>query len=152
MMLQWPGEKTAGGKEMYCSNCGTQNQEGNAFCAKCGAGLNQPASPSGTPAQPAAPGLPQAQRTSGMATASLILGIASFFLNILLIPSILAIVFGIMARNQIKRDPGLGGAGMAKAGLICGIIAAVLWILFIILYFIFIVWAITTSSYAPVWA
>jgi hypothetical protein len=135
---------------MYCSNCGTQNQEGNAFCAKCGTGLNQAATPGGAPVQPAATGLPPAQRTSGMATASLILGIASFFLNILLIPSILAIVFGVMALNQIRRDPGLGGAGMAKAGIICGIVAAVLWILFIVLYFVFMVWAITTSSYAPV--
>jgi hypothetical protein len=34
----------------------------------------------------------------------------------------LAIIFGVMALSDIKRDPGLGGRGMAQAGLITGII------------------------------
>jgi hypothetical protein len=135
--------------EMYCSNCGTQNPELNSVCVKCGAGLNQAIGAGPAPTQPSVTAASPTQRTSGMATASLILGIASFFLNILLIPSILAIVFGVMARNQIKRDPGLGGAVMAKAGLICGIVAAVLWVVFILLYMVFIVWTIMTYGYTP---
>jgi hypothetical protein len=37
-----------------------------------------------------------------------------------LIPSILAIVFGHSARNDIEARPGLGGAGMATAGIVLG--------------------------------
>ena len=55
-----------------------------------------------------------AQRTSGYAIASLILGIAGFFV-FPIVPSILAIVFGRKARTELSRDPTLdvlaGGRG-----------------------------------------
>jgi hypothetical protein len=55
------------------------------------------------------------QRTNGMAIASMVLGI----LWIYWIGSILALIFGYMARNQI-RERGEGGAGMATAGIVLG--------------------------------
>jgi Domain of unknown function (DUF4190) len=66
--------------------------------------------PAGYPAYPWAP-----QRTNGMAVASMVLGI----LWIYWIGSILALVFGYIARSQI-RERGEGGSGMAVAGIVLG--------------------------------
>ncbi|MBA2568842.1 MAG: DUF4190 domain-containing protein [Actinobacteria bacterium] len=60
-----------------------------------------------------------AQRTSGYAIASLILGIAGFFV-FPLVPSILAVVFGKKAREELRRDPALGGEGLATGGIVLG--------------------------------
>ena len=60
-----------------------------------------------------------AQRTSGYAIASLILGIAGFFV-FPIVPSILAIVFGQKAREEFRRDSTAGGDGLATAGIVLG--------------------------------
>jgi mannose/fructose/N-acetylgalactosamine-specific phosphotransferase system component IIC len=60
-----------------------------------------------------------AQRTSGYAIASLILGIAGFFV-FPIVPSILAVVFGQKAREELRRDPAVGGEGLATAGIVLG--------------------------------
>ena len=60
-----------------------------------------------------------AQRTSGYAIASLILGIAGFVV-FPIVPSILAIVFGRKAQTELRRDPTLGGDGLATAGIVLG--------------------------------
>ncbi|MEU7471806.1 DUF4190 domain-containing protein [Streptomyces sp. NPDC044984] len=66
-------------------------------------------------------------RTNGLAIASLCCGIIGlFFLNIVLGP--LAIVFGAVARRQA----GGNGTGMAKAGIILGIVDVVLWLVLLI--------------------
>lgn len=61
--------------------------------------------------------------TSGMAIASLILGISG--LTILpFFASIAAIIIGVMARNEIRQRPDeLGGDGLAVAGIVMGWIA-----------------------------
>jgi hypothetical protein len=59
------------------------------------------------------------QRTSGYAVASLVLGIAGFFV-IPLIPSILAVVFGQKAKDEIRANPGISGEGLATAGVVLG--------------------------------
>ncbi|MEW2076365.1 DUF4190 domain-containing protein [Streptomyces sp. NPDC012403] len=67
-------------------------------------------------------------RTNGLAIASLCCGIIGlFFLNIVLGP--LAIVFGAVARRQAAAG---NGAGMAKAGIVLGIVDVVLWIVLLI--------------------
>jgi Domain of unknown function (DUF4190)/DUF1707 SHOCT-like domain len=68
---------------------------------------------SGVPARYAAP----ADHTNGLAVASLACGIAQFFVP--LPAAILAIVFGHVARGQIRRT-GERGAGLAMAGLVLG--------------------------------
>jgi hypothetical protein len=81
-----------------------------------GYGYQQPGAPGqwyGPP--PGYPQYPPPQRTNGMAIASLVLGI----LWIYWIGSILALVFGYVARNQIKQR-GEAGSGMALAGIILG--------------------------------
>jgi hypothetical protein len=60
-----------------------------------------------------------AQRTSGYAIASLILGIAGFFV-FPIVPSLLAVVFGQKAREELRRDPTLGGDGLATGGIVLG--------------------------------
>lgn len=63
-------------------------------------------------------------RTHGLAIASLCCGIIGLFiLNIVLGP--LAIVFGAVALRQAAVK---NGAGMAKAGVILGIVDVVLWL------------------------
>jgi hypothetical protein len=65
---------------------------------------------------------------NGMAIASLLLGALGWpFCGI---GSVLAIVFGFIARDQIRRSNGYqSGAGMAVAGIILGFIGASFWIL-----------------------
>jgi hypothetical protein len=56
-----------------------------------------------------------AQRTNGLAIASMVLGILWLYW----IGSILALVFGYIAKNQI-RERGEAGGGMATAGIVLG--------------------------------
>jgi hypothetical protein len=58
--------------------------------------------------------------TNGLATASLIFGIISFFLCPL-VGSITAVICGHVAHSQIRRT-GESGSGMATAGLVLGYI------------------------------
>ncbi|WP_260857197.1 DUF4190 domain-containing protein [Microbacterium sp. 1.5R] len=72
-----------------------------------------------------APIYPASRPTSGLAITSLICGIAGivlFWAVIPLIASIIAVITGHMALRQTKRDPSIGGRGMAFAGLIMGYI------------------------------
>ena len=80
--------------------------------------------PPAAPLQPAAPAYPQ--KTSGLAVASLILGIISLMgAAVLIVPMILAIVFGHVSLSKIRRDPRLGGSGIAIAGLVMGYVSIV---------------------------
>lgn len=66
-------------------------------------------------------------RRSGLAIASLIFGILAVLTvcNFFLIPSLVAIVTGLVARSQIGRSGGaLSGAGMATAGIVLGVLGA----------------------------
>lgn len=65
-------------------------------------------------------GQPAIPQTSGFAIASLICGIAGWFL-FFFIGGILAVVFGHMARREIRRSQGWKrGDGLALSGLIIG--------------------------------
>lgn len=55
--------------------------------------------------------------TNGLAIASMVLGIVWIYW----IGSVLALIFGLIARKQI-RERGQGGDGMAIAGIVLGII------------------------------
>lgn len=58
-------------------------------------------------------------KTNGFAVASLVLGIVWVYW----IGSILAVIFGFVALNQIKQSNGAqGGRGMAIAGLVLGFV------------------------------
>ena len=69
------------------------------------------------PGQPAYPPFPVQTKTNGFAIASLVLGIVWIYW----IGSILALVFGYIAKGQIDRSGGReSGRGMAVAGIVLG--------------------------------
>ncbi|MDY7040568.1 MAG: DUF4190 domain-containing protein [Chloroflexota bacterium] len=123
---------------MICSNCGVENPEERDFCQSCGAplaesfpGPTSPSSPSPIHAAPAAPA------TSGLAIASLIIGIVGWFL-LPIVGNVLAIIFGHMAKNEIARSGGhLTGEALATVGLILGYIGVGVWALSILAFMVF---------------
>jgi len=68
-------------------------------------------------------------RTSGLAVASLVLGIIWLYW----VGSVLAIVFGVVAMSQIKNSQGtMTGRGMAIAGLVLGLVGAAMLLLVVL--------------------
>ncbi|QHC66522.1 DUF4190 domain-containing protein [Rathayibacter oskolensis] len=86
-----------------------------------------PSAPDQPAQQPELYAYPSAPSSSAgrnpMAIASLVLGIISILINPLLVPSILAIVFGV--RGRAAAESLGGGRGLATAGLITGIVGIV---------------------------
>lgn len=126
---------------MYCTKCGERNSDDSKFCKKCGAALVQEAiTPQSTQEQqpPVIQQVYQTTRTSGLAVASLVLGIIGFFFAPL---SILAVIFGGVAVSQTGKDSNLGGRGMAIAGLVLGTVIVVLWII------AFVIWGAALSIF-----
>jgi threonine/homoserine/homoserine lactone efflux protein len=78
---------------------------------------------------PAPPTVAASSRTSGLAIASLVLGIVWVYW----IGSILAVIFAHIALRNMKRDPSVGGKGMAIAGLVLGYVGVgILALLFLV--------------------
>lgn len=89
--------------------------------------------PSGPPIYPAPPPnyqYVQVGRTSGLAIASMVLGI----LWVYWIGSILAVIFGHIALSQIRRDETVRGRGMAIAGVVLGYVGIGLFVLGIVVF------------------
>ena len=84
-----------------------------------------------------------AGETSGKAIASLVLGIGGFVIFPVVL-SILAIVFGRSAKREIAERPGLGGAGLATAGIVLGWVGVALTVVAVL--FILLVVVASTSS------
>ena len=102
--------------------------------------MNEPPAQPPQPPPPQQPGQiqppsggPHTQRTNGMAIAALIAGILG--VTILFgVAAVFALVFGYVARGQIRRSQGLeGGAGMAMAGIVLGWIGTIISILAVVL-------------------
>lgn len=107
-------------------------------------GTQPPTPPAPPPAPPPSSGPPPASgpqttgygyqtspKTNGLAIASLVLGIAGLVFYACGVASILAVVFGFIARNQIDRSGETqGGRGMAIAGIIMGWIGIALLVIF----------------------
>ncbi len=125
----------------FCQNCGAVVPPDHPFCSQCGRSVGE-----GTPPAAAAPPPPQAPvapppygsvpppaypfygpaaphaRTEGLAVASLVISIASFFLCPF-IGSVVAIILGYVARDRIKAAAGaLEGDSLAHAGIIIGFV------------------------------
>jgi hypothetical protein len=93
-------------------------------------GYPQPSYQPGVPGWPGGPGY-AGPKTNGFAIAALVCGIAQFF-GIWLLGTIPAIVFGHLARKQIRQRNDQG-AGLALAGLILGYVGIVLTVIVVIL-------------------
>lgn len=94
---------------------------------------------------------PQSAPNSGMAIASLILGIVSFpmiFACFLGIPAgIVGAILGHVSLKKIRQSGGtIGGEGLAKGGIICGWIGAGLGLLILMAYIVFFVFAISQEG------
>jgi type IV pilus assembly protein PilA len=122
---------------MFCTNCGKEIPEGAQTCPHCnqpvaasapaglapGAGTGQPAAPT-----PPIPQVTPGARFSGMAIASMILGILGVitfgWLGIL---GLVGLILGIVAVRKINRAPEpIRGKGMAIAGIATGAVSTFL--------------------------
>ncbi|MBF5041843.1 DUF4190 domain-containing protein [Aggregicoccus sp. 17bor-14] len=103
-----------------CPTCGAALSADARFCPACGTAV----SPGAPPPAAATTGVPlpgnaaprtSAPRTSTMAIVALVLAsIPACLLNVV------GIVLGVVALNEIKRQPALQGRGLAKAAIIVG--------------------------------
>ena len=121
---------------MFCPKCGAANNDGVRFCSACG---NELAAPQQAPVQQAPvqqapvqpmPGAPMptpATPGKGLAIASMVLGIVSFFC-FGIICGILAIVLGGVAKSKGCKS------GMATAGIVCGVVGLALYIITLIFF------------------
>jgi hypothetical protein len=108
---------------------------GAGFCSNCGARVGGARTSAGVYAS--------AGETSGKAIASLVLGIGGFVIFPVEL-SILAIVFGRSAKREIAERPGLGGAGLATAGIVLGWVGVALTVVAVL--FILLVVVASTST------
>jgi len=100
---------------MYCSKCGVQNSDGSTHCVSCGSILIDGASEQAVEVQ-TPPAMVVEPKTSGLAIASLVMGILSIFCSIFM--AIPAIICGIIALVKISKSNGqLKGNGFAIAGI-----------------------------------
>lgn len=132
---------------MVCKNCGFDNNDQSKFCVSCGTVLEQPIEETveqpveqPTYEQPQQPNYQQSYNQQqyngynpyapqqytvpgkGFAIAAMVLGIVSF-LCAPIITGVLGIVFGGIAKSKGYRG------GMATAGIVCGILGLVGWVL-----------------------
>lgn len=70
-----------------------------------------------------------------MAVAALVCGIVGAVLSFTviggLVLGVLAIIFGVIGRNRVKSDPAVPHKGLATAGLVLGIVAVLLTLLWV---------------------
>jgi DNA-directed RNA polymerase subunit RPC12/RpoP len=108
--------RSDGGQTIECPRCQSMSPITANNCKSCG----MPFTMEGTT-------LEAAGTSNGFCVASLVLGIIGLPTSCLVIPSLLAIVFGIIGYNQVAESGTESpGKGMAIAGVICGAIGAVL--------------------------
>lgn len=81
---------------------------------------------------------PPAPPTNGLAIASLVLSLLGLVNVLPLLGTVLGLIFGYSARNQIAQRRGTqGGEGLAKAGIIIGWVTVGIWALSICVVIIF---------------
>jgi hypothetical protein len=110
-----------------CQHCGWPTPAAEPVCRNCGtdARLGAAAPPGPGPFAPVA-----RASTNGLAIASLVLGILWLYW----IGSVLALIFGYVARQQIAQRQGMqDGRGMATAGIVLGWIGVGFLVLFLLL-------------------
>jgi len=102
-------------------------------------GYNPPPQPYGQPGQQPPPGYQQFgnqpvgnQRTNGMSVASLVLSLVNIIpcFWAFPLPALLGVIFGFVGKNQIAKDAGQKGRGLAIAGLAVGVVFLIVGVIF----------------------
>ena len=74
-----------------------------------------------------------AAKTNGLAIAATVLGIVAVLSAWVLLPAVLALVFGLVSHSQIQRSGGAqGGRGLAITGIVLGavgLLVGMVWLL-----------------------
>jgi DNA-directed RNA polymerase subunit RPC12/RpoP len=104
-----------GTRAIQCSRCGGLSSITSNNCRPCG----MPFTMEGTT-------LEAAGGSNGFAVASLVLGIIGLLSFCLVIPPVLALIFGVVGWNQLNKSGASGGKGMAVAGIVLGTIGCLL--------------------------
>jgi DNA-directed RNA polymerase subunit RPC12/RpoP len=105
-----------GEQSIECPRCRSLSSISSNNCKSCG----MPFTMEGTT-------LEAAGTSNGFCVASLVLGIIGLPASCVVVPSILAVIFGIIGYNQVSRSGAeSAGKGMAIAGMICGGIGTLL--------------------------
>jgi DNA-directed RNA polymerase subunit RPC12/RpoP len=108
-----------GKQTIKCPRCGGLSPITANNCKGCG----MPFTMEGTT-------LEAAGTSNGFCVASLVLGIIGLPAACVILPSVLAIIFGVIGLNQVsKGGEGGGGRGMAIAGIVCGAIGGLIGIM-----------------------
>jgi DNA-directed RNA polymerase subunit RPC12/RpoP len=108
-----------GKQTIKCPRCGGLSPITANNCKGCG----MPFTMEGTT-------LEAAGTSNGFCVASLVLGIIGLPAACVILPSVLAIIFGVIGLNQVsKGTEGGGGRGMAIAGIVCGAIGGLIGIM-----------------------
>lgn len=111
-ILRQPDGKQA----IRCSRCGGVSPITSNNCRSCG----MPFTMEGTT-------LEAAGGSNGFAVASLVLGIIGLFTACVVIPPLLALIFGVIGYRQISKSSTTGGGrGMAITGMVLGAIGLAL--------------------------
>lgn len=77
---------------------------------------------------------PPQSKPSGMAIASLVLGIIAVPMFCFVLPSLLAVVFGAVGIRQCGKNPVYSGKGMAIAGLVLGLLTLLGFVLLLLAF------------------
>lgn len=109
---------------MYCPSCGTQMIEGAMTCSGCG--WSETRSSSSIDLDPTMRMLLPVGRSAW----AILAGYSALF-SVLIFPAPFALLFGILALHDIKKDPSKGGKGRAIFGIVMGSIFTIL-LLFLI--------------------
>ena len=114
--------RTRDGKQtIKCPRCGGLSPITANNCKGCG----MPFTMEGTT-------LEAAGTSNGFCVASLVLGIIGLPASCVILPSVLAIIFGVIGLNQVaKGGEAGGGKGMAVAGIVCGAIGGLIGMIWI---------------------
>lgn len=139
---------------MYCSNCGTQNPDGAAFCTNCGVGFaTQQASASVEVVDTI-----ETQQMRKKATTAMVLGIIACVVAWYPVLSIAGIILGAIALSKVKQVKAYcesvsmqrpGTALAAKITGLVGLIGGIVMTVFYVLYIILIVFVVVNVSGAP---
>jgi uncharacterized OB-fold protein len=132
LSVDWDDRRIA---MLACLHCGREVSPRAEACPQCGE-PGPAATPASYPASPVTSAMATVNRTDPFAIASIICAVVNF-IGAFFAGAILAIIFGRIAEKNIAADPALGGANLARAGIIVGWVGLAIVAVFALLGFTF---------------